>query len=347
MDAVISFLYPLVTSYRAFVEIVSESSRIFSGESLQLRCSIPDAYMSTWSFLWFRGSNQLPQTGETIRLWNVKVKESGKFSCQGARETDMGTIKTKPSPPVEISVDGGWAILYAPPHPFLVGETMNLTCRLRVNRPVHETILYRNGVEVMRQNGSILHFYLTDATLEDSGMYSCRASWDVRRQTLSVISAATQVHVLEVLSEPMLEIVAESVNMRTDQMKLICHVQYNARAPAPPINYYFYKNNIRLGTATSENHDVVRRAPGWYSCRAKVPLLGLFRWSEAKPFGKVAEIQLPPRPHVRSYMPLAPAESPPEHILTAAAHVTRPQLSTETHAVKELTEDSTHSLVPH
>lgn len=86
----------------------------------------------------------------------------------------------------------------------------------------------------------------------------------------------------------MLEIVAENVNMRIDQMKLICHVQYNARAPAPPINYYFYKNNNRLGVATSKNHDVVRRAPGWYSCRAKVPQLGLFRWSEAKPYGEVA-----------------------------------------------------------
>lgn len=103
---------PLVTSYRASVKIDSESSRVFSGESLQLRCSIPDAYMTTWSFLWFRGSNQLPQTGETIRLWNVNVKESGKFSCQGARETDVGTIKTKLSLPVEISVDG--RILFDP-----------------------------------------------------------------------------------------------------------------------------------------------------------------------------------------------------------------------------------------
>lgn len=73
---------------------------------------------------------------------------------------------------------------------------MNLSCRLRVNRPVHETILYKNGDEVMRQNGSSLNFFLPDVTVEDNGMYSCRISWDVRGQTVSVISVATPVHVL-------------------------------------------------------------------------------------------------------------------------------------------------------
>lgn len=69
-------------------------------------------------------------------------------------------------------------------------------------------------------------------------------------------------------------------------MKLICHVQYNAPAPAPPVNYYFYKNNSRLGVATSENYNEVRQIPGHYSCKARVPLLNLSRLSEPKAFGQ-------------------------------------------------------------
>lgn len=68
--------------------------------------------------------------------------------------------------------------------------------------------------------------------------------------------------------------------MAEDEMKLICHVQYNARAPAPPINYYFYKNDNLLGVATSKNQKVLLKAPGVYVCKARVPKLGISRLSE-------------------------------------------------------------------
>uniref|UniRef100_A0A3Q3BNX1 Ig-like domain-containing protein n=2 Tax=Kryptolebias marmoratus TaxID=37003 RepID=A0A3Q3BNX1_KRYMA len=247
----------------------------------------------------------------------------------------MGNLKTKPSLPVEVVVDGGWAILQAPQHPVLVGETMTLQCHLRGNFPVHETILYRNGVEVMRQNGYNSHFRLTEATVEDDGLYSCRASWDMRQQTHSVISVDTPVHVVEVLSEPVLEIDADA-KMGPDKMKLICHVKYHARAPAPPINFYFYKNNKLMGPAVSANHNVFRRAPGWYSCRAKVPQLDLVQWSEARSFGDVPGTQMPPpRPHVRSFKPLASSKSPPGHRLTPAAQLTRSQRLAATPSVSE------------
>lgn len=71
-----------------------------------------------------------------------------------------------------------------------------MTCRVRGNPRLEEIILYKDGVEVMRQNGHEPDFYLTNLSLEDLGVYSCRASWDVRRQTLSVISAGAHVQIL-------------------------------------------------------------------------------------------------------------------------------------------------------
>ncbi|KAF6725756.1 High affinity immunoglobulin epsilon receptor subunit alpha [Oryzias melastigma] len=289
MDTCVFLLVPKVTSFRAVVELVSENSRIFSGESLHLRCSIPDVHRSNWSVEWFRGSERLPENGENFHLWNAHIKEAGKFSCQGARKSVVGIIRTMQSLPVEIDVDGGWAILKAPSHPPLVGDTLKLSCRLRGNPPVHETILYRDGIEVMRQSGQNLSFYLSNVTLEDAGMYSCRVSWDARRRTYSVISVNTMVNILEVLSPPSIEIYANVTVFKNNKMKLICHVQYNARAPAPPVHFYFYKNNRQLGLAKSKNSEMVATAPGQYSCRVKVPQLNLVRWSQPSNFGEMPE----------------------------------------------------------
>ncbi|KAK2912449.1 hypothetical protein Q8A73_006562 [Channa argus] len=298
MDMLISFLglltlpqlvvpqvVPYLTTLQAEVEIVSGESRIFTGESVHLRCSITDKHRSTWRYLWFKGSEELNTSGENYRLERARVKDSGKFYCQGVRDSLVGDIHTSKSLPVEITVDGGWAILQIPNHPTLVGNNLNVRCHVRGNPALHEVVLYKDGVEVMTQTVRKPDLYLTNLSVEDQGMYSCRASWDIERRTRSVISAEVPVQVLEVLSKPILEI-ATSINL-LNKMKLICHVQYNAPAPAHPINYYFYKNNIRLGVATSENHDLVNQIPGQYSCKAKVPMLNLSRSSEPKSFGIV------------------------------------------------------------
>lgn len=85
---------------------MSGHSKIFSGENIRLRCSVPDGNRSTWSYLWFRGSEQLPQSGEHLVLWKARVQESGKYYCQGLRDTAVGDIRTQLSLPVEITVDG-------------------------------------------------------------------------------------------------------------------------------------------------------------------------------------------------------------------------------------------------
>ncbi|TDH14851.1 hypothetical protein EPR50_G00025120 [Perca flavescens] len=354
MDTVISLLVllalpqlvvtevPRVTSFRAVLEMVSGDSRIFSGESVKLTCNITDPYRSTWTYLWFRDSKKLPQSEKDFILWKAKVQDGGKFYCQGVRDTLVGNIYTLQSLPLEIHVDGGWAILQVPPHPGLVGETLKITCRVRGTSRLHEMILYKDGVEVMRQNGLHPHFYLNNLTLEDQGIYSCRASWDEGRRTRSVISADASVQVLEVLSQPVLEISADNNLIPETKMKLICHLQYNARAPAPAINFYFYKNNNRLGTATSENHDLVKRTPGQYSCKARVPELGISRWSEPKSFGQITGAQmLVPRTFHTRYPVLS---QPPAAEPTAARP--SPHRSTAAPTFIQPAEVSTHSTAP-
>ncbi|KAG7478645.1 low affinity immunoglobulin gamma Fc region receptor III-B-like isoform X2 [Solea senegalensis] len=275
---------PHETSFAAVVEMVSGDSRIFSGEGFQLRCSVPDEHNSKWTYLWFKDADQLPQSEQKLDWWKARVRDSGKFYCQGVRDTVVGKIHTLKSLPMEIIVDGGWAFLQVP-NPGFVKETLKLTCRIRGNLPLHEVILYKDGVEIMKQEGRNPHFYLNNLTLEDQGMYSCRVSWDKDRRTHSANSVDAPVKVLEHLSEPILEIVVDN-NPRAKNMKLICHVQYNVPAPAPPVSYYFYKDGVKMGTALSENHTLVRRTPGQYSCKARVAQLGLIAWSEPKALGR-------------------------------------------------------------
>uniref|UniRef100_UPI003AAC74F2 high affinity immunoglobulin gamma Fc receptor I-like isoform X1 n=1 Tax=Centroberyx gerrardi TaxID=166262 RepID=UPI003AAC74F2 len=287
-----------VAPYQAVVEQVAGDSRIFSGESIRLRCSIPEDMKSTWRHLWFRGAEQL-QESEEFSLWDANVKQSGKYSCQGMRETIVGPIHTLQSLPVEIDVDGGWAILQVPPHPTLVGETLKVTCRVRGNPKLEEVILYRDDVEVKRQTGSNPHVHLSNVDLRDRGLYTCRATWDIRRHSHSVVSVPTQVYISEILTQPFLEVVPRDPLIPANMMRLICHLQYNAHAPAPPIHFYFYKNGNKLTTASSENNVAVERTPGQYSCKARVPELDLMRWSETKNFGQVTvgteQRILPPR----------------------------------------------------
>lgn len=252
---------------------------------------------------------------------DLKPSTTDKLVCQSCtmvpvelKENDSCTLNSVDANPLLCLCSGGWALTRVTPQPALVGHSLEVTCLVRGKRPLSEVIFYRDGVEVMRNQGNNPKFFLSNVTIEDQGMYSCRASWVTNSQTHSVISVDTpgrvrgnflppnaniQIQLLqsannvfflsEVLSEPVLEI-----NVNKDQipnrMKLICHHEYNLPAPAPPLHFYFYKNNNRLGTATSENQLSVRQTPGRYCCKVRVPALNLVRWSEPKSFEQMPGI---------------------------------------------------------
>ncbi|XP_075892314.1 high affinity immunoglobulin gamma Fc receptor I-like isoform X2 [Nelusetta ayraudi] len=249
------------TSVRATVEIVVGDGRIFSGENVLLKCTIPDE--AIWSYLWFKGPDQLPHSGQNLFLWKAQFRDSGTYYCQGVREA---TIKTQKSQPIEITVDGGWAILQASPQLVLVGQSVELTCRVHGTPPIHETILYKDGVEVLRQTGSNSQFNLTNLAMKDKGMYSCRASWEARRRTHSVLSAETPVQVLGgwaiLQASPQLVLVGQSV-------ELTCRVH-----GSPPLHEtILYKDGVEVLRQTGSNSqfnltNLAVNDNGMYSCRA-------------------------------------------------------------------------------
>lgn len=265
------------------VELAAGKSRLFSGESVRLKCSVPSDVDSTWDYVWFKGNVKLQQT-EQYEIWSATLQHSDKYSCQGVRETYRGAIHTIQSLPMEIYVEGGWVLLHGPSKAPLVGGTLPLTYRVRGNPHLEEVILYKDGREVMTQTGPGPRLQLVNVTLNDQGSYWCRATWDNQGLLSSAMSTAIGVSILEVLTKPSLLIEKSNPRIPVNMMRLICLLQFNAPAPDVLINYYFYKDNAIIGPSTSNNNMAVSREPGWYKCKAKVPMLGLVEWSEPTSF---------------------------------------------------------------
>lgn len=270
------------TDLQPTVEIVSGHSTVFLGDTVRLRCIAPvTSYNATWTYTWFHGTRQLSHFSELLIIPDIKTKQRGKYYCQAFRETSIQDIPTLQSQPAELKVDGGWAILDAPSQG-VVGLPLSVTCRVRSRRRLSELVLYRDGVEVLKGDHPVL--ILDSPTLQDEGMYSCRASWIQAYRTHSVISASVFVQVVEPLTQPELVIVDNEQMRDLSMLKLVCVLEYNIPAPAPPIIYYFYLNNNPLGRPTSENFTVIKRSKGSFTCQAKVSELNLSRWSEPESF---------------------------------------------------------------
>ncbi|KAK7882650.1 hypothetical protein WMY93_028824 [Mugilogobius chulae] len=276
--------YPLTyaTPFEPTVKIIGGNSKVFSGETVRLICIAPATpYNSTWTYSWYHGAKQLPHSSQKLILNNIKKKDSGKYYCQAIRDTSVQDIPTFKSVPVQINVDGGWAILDSQSQG-IVSFPMNMTCRVRGNRPIHEVVLYRDGVKVLEQDNPKV--ILNNLTLADSGEYTCRASWNHHGRTYSVISDQVSVQVVEPLTQPTLNIVDNDELRTLSKLKLLCILEYNVPDPAPPVLYFFYINDNRHGTPTVNNYQLIERIRGTFKCKAQVSQLDLSQWSEPKSF---------------------------------------------------------------
>ncbi|XP_072314494.1 high affinity immunoglobulin gamma Fc receptor I-like [Eucyclogobius newberryi] len=273
-------LNPLTYASQPALEIVTGHSKVFTGQTVRLKCVAPATqYKSIWTYTWHCGHKRLPYAGEELVLLNIKTKDNGNYSCKGIRHTSVQDIPTSESVAVDISVHGGWAILDAPSKG-VVGFPIEMTCHVRGNHPIHQVILYRNGVEVLEQNDP--KFVLNNLTLEDGGEHTCRASWNQNGRTMSVISAQVSVQVVEPLTQPTLSIVKDALLNSLSKLKLKCALEYNVPDPAPRVLYSFYINGSRYGTPTFDNFYVIPRSNGPFKCNAKVSQLGLSQWSESE-----------------------------------------------------------------
>ncbi|XP_072524615.1 high affinity immunoglobulin gamma Fc receptor I-like [Salminus brasiliensis] len=266
----------------AKVTVHSGEVRLFSGEEVQLTCSVPDDPAAKWSYHWFKDGNLL-KTLEVYDLKNAAVWQGGNYTCQGEKEIDTWpySLKTLISEPLSLQVDGGWALLRVPAEPLLINEATILTCRIRDDPMLVEVIFYKDGVEILKKKDKNLEF--TSLTLMDQGSYSCRATWLQKYDYHSAQSLPAFVTVLDKLSTPELQFQPKSPVTKGKDVVLRCVTQLNVREKGHNIEYYFYKDEDRMAPSSPEETYTIPRVAeedaGMYACRAFVRTLKLERWS--------------------------------------------------------------------
>lgn len=81
--------------------------RLFSGEPLQITCSVPDDLLSNWRYQWFRNGVLLSST-KVYSLEKAQVQQSGNYICQGEKSIPDWPyiVSSIPSDPLKVDVDG-------------------------------------------------------------------------------------------------------------------------------------------------------------------------------------------------------------------------------------------------
>uniref|UniRef100_A0A3B4BTX8 Ig-like domain-containing protein n=1 Tax=Pygocentrus nattereri TaxID=42514 RepID=A0A3B4BTX8_PYGNA len=273
---------PTPLPVRAKVKVSAGEARLFSGEDVQLSCSVPDQPEPKWTYHWFRDEESLG-SWKVYHLQKSQVQQGGNYTCYGEKdiETWPYSAETLPSEPHTVYVDGGWALLRVPAEPLLIEETMTLTCRIRDEPILVEVLFYKDGIEIHKLKDKDL--VLPKLTLKDKGNYWCRATWVQGFEYHSAQSLPVYVAVLDKLNTPVLEIEREEV-VRGERVVLRCVTQLNIRDKDLSIDYYFLKDGSRLGPASPQESYLIpfieEEDAGLYSCRVRVRALDLERLSE-------------------------------------------------------------------
>uniref|UniRef100_A0AAY4E9C0 Ig-like domain-containing protein n=1 Tax=Denticeps clupeoides TaxID=299321 RepID=A0AAY4E9C0_9TELE len=248
---------------RAVVELATGRPELLSGDSFQLTCHVPEEPSPFWSFQWFR-NGRLVGNATSYEITKARVQHGGFYTCKGARETELnpqGVMHTLTSPPLKMHVDGGWVILQASTDPMIVQESLILMCRIRGNPIPSEVILYRDGTEILRHHHNIL--VIPNLTLDDQGMYWCRATWENKGLSQAAQSLAVKVNVLgKILCYIIITIVQYSHTIIINR----CTLNYNSLT--------FNNDDKIMAPATSSSefslHNVAPGNAGLYRCKAGV-----------------------------------------------------------------------------
>lgn len=257
--------------------------RLFSGEDVQMTCSVPDDPSSNWTYEWFHDGELLSAT-EVYSLNKAQVLQSGNYTCKGLKTIKAWPyiVPSIPSDPLKIHVDGGWVLLQTPFEPLIIEENMTLTCRIRDDPLLSNVIFYKDGVEFNKQKGTDVVF--TKLTLEDAAIYSCRATWIKNMEYQSSQSLPSYVTVLDILETPTMTIVGGRGRVRSgNKVEFRCITKVNAREQDLNIEYFYLKNGNRLGPASARDTYAISEVninhTGNYTCKVRIRALNVERWS--------------------------------------------------------------------
>ncbi|XP_060730931.1 high affinity immunoglobulin gamma Fc receptor I-like [Tachysurus vachellii] len=268
--------------FKAKATVSSGHQQLFSGEDVQLTCSVPDDPSSSWKYQWFHDGVSLGFT-TVYSIKKARVQQSGSYTCQGQKAitTHPYTQSSVLSDPLKIHVDGGWILLQYSVEP-LIEEPLTLTCRVRDDRLISGVIFYKDGIKIKTQKNPDLVF--PSLSFEDDGMYSCRATWLKNLDYQSAQSVPNSVAVLEKLETPRMVLLTDPNQVTIGkQVVFRCITKVNTREQGVSIEYLYIKDDKRLERPSAKDTYIITRVSkedaGSYTCKVSVKALNVERWS--------------------------------------------------------------------
>ncbi|XP_045556579.1 hemicentin-2 [Salmo salar] len=172
---------------KAVLTIHPNSSQIFSGESVTLRCDIQGGGVTDWEYRWLTPSpDQCPQKEHECIISVAEFSHSGDYSCLGSHQqqdskwSDAVRLTVTPLPKATLTVE---------PNPVFPGETVTLTCSVGSDSIRNYQWYKDRNDNVVSQ--SVRHTITGDtltisrAAESDQGLYWCQG--EIQSRSISSI----------------------------------------------------------------------------------------------------------------------------------------------------------------
>ncbi|XP_070293901.1 basement membrane-specific heparan sulfate proteoglycan core protein-like [Salvelinus sp. IW2-2015] len=236
---------------KAVLTIHPNSSQIFSGESVTLRCVIQGGGVTEWKYTWRKnGNSDSSSTKNEHEVSAAEISDSGDYRCLGSHQqqyskwSDAVTLTVTPLPKATLTVE---------PNPVFPGETVTLTCSVGSDSSWnYQWYKDRNDNVVFQSvNHTITRDTLTiNGATVNEGPYWCQGERESRPTSSSMSDPVT-------ITVNALPVASVSVS---PQVLLYSGETVSLQCVIPGYTdwrYYWYKNNQHLPDETSKVIDII------------------------------------------------------------------------------------------
>ncbi|XP_076141331.1 Fc receptor-like protein 5 [Alosa pseudoharengus] len=258
---------------KAAVTLTPASRDIFRGDSVTLRCDIPEGRNTDWDYSWYfnRNPNSPAASSQEHSISSADYHHSGDYTCRGVQRgttqssdiSDVVTLTVSEGPEAVVFLSPSWS-------PVFSGESVTLTCSIQGEFPSDWTYSwYRGGQQVHPQRGwSDSNEYRLQSVQEaHRGVYSCQGS---RRRDERVSSKSDDL-TLTVSKRPKAAVTLTPASrdiFRGDSVTLRCDIPEGGNTDW---DYSWYFNrNPNSPVASSQEYSISSadyHHSGGYTCR--------------------------------------------------------------------------------
>nr|XP_029530110.1 basement membrane-specific heparan sulfate proteoglycan core protein-like isoform X8 [Oncorhynchus nerka] len=248
---------------KAVLTIHPNSSQIFSGESVTLRCVIQGGGVTDWKYTWRKiGHSDSSSKRNEHEVSAAKISDSGDYRCLGSHQqqdskwSDAVRLTVTPLPKATLTVE---------PNPVFPGETVTLTCSVESDSIWNYQWYKDRNDNVVSQSGrhTITGDTLTiNGSTVNEGPYWCQGERESRPTSSSISDPVTiTVNALPVAS---VSVSPQGLLYSGETVSLQCVIPGYT-----DWMYLWFRDNQQLPSQTSKSITFPITQTGQYRCEGK------------------------------------------------------------------------------